>query len=58
VYNRLVNQPLLEVSYRVVFGLLDKGIFEVLGPTGLGTASTRAGSALASAQTGRVYDYA
>lgn len=58
VYNRLVNQPLLEGGYRVVFGLLDKGLFETFGPTGLGSASIRAGSVLNAAQTGRVYDYA
>lgn len=58
VYNRLVNQPLLEGGYRVVFGLLDKGLFEAFGPTGLSAISTRAGSTLNATQTGRVYDYA
>jgi hypothetical protein len=58
VYNRLINQPLLEWSYRVVFVLIDKGLLEIAGPTGLSTLSIRAGNRLVRAQTGRVYDYA
>jgi proton-translocating NADH-quinone oxidoreductase chain L len=58
VYNRLVNQPLLEGGYRVVFKLLDKGILEIFGPTGLGFASFRLSNLFASMQSGRVYDYA
>lgn len=58
VYNRLINQPLLEWAYRVVFVLIDKGLLEIAGPTGLSTLSIRAGNRLIRAQTGRVYDYA
>ena len=58
MYNRLVNQPLLFGAYRVVFALIDKGLLEIAGPTGAGEASFRAGRRLATAQTGRVYDYA
>jgi proton-translocating NADH-quinone oxidoreductase chain L len=58
VYNKIVNQPLLEGGYRVVFKLLDKGLFEYFGPTGLGISSFQLGRFFASLQTGRVYDYA
>lgn len=58
MYNRIVNQPLLEGAYRVVFGLIDKGLLEFLGPTGLGVVSFRSGAFLTSLQTGRAYDYA
>jgi len=58
VYNRLVNQPLLEGAYRVVFALIDKGLLEVAGPTGLSTIAIKAGNRLSRVQTGRVYDYA
>lgn len=58
VYNRLINQPLLEGSYRVVFALLDKGLFETFGPTGLGFSSFRLSNFFTQFQTGRVYDYA
>lgn len=58
MYNRLVNQPLLEGAYNVVFSLIDKGLLEVAGPTGADIVSVRVGNFFTSAQTGRVYDYA
>lgn len=58
VYNRLVNQPLLEGAYRVIFALIDKGLLETMGPTGFSTLVIKAGNKLAHTQTGRVYDYA
>lgn len=58
MYNRLINQPLLEGAYRVVFALIDKGLLETAGPTGFSTLAIKAGNKLSSAQTGRVYDYA
>jgi len=45
-------------AYNITFALIDKGILEVAGPTGLGRQTIRLGRTLASAQTGRVYDYA
>lgn len=57
VYNRWINQPLLEASYSAVFKKIDKGILESWGPTGLGQASFRFGDVLTRLQTGRVYDY-
>jgi hypothetical protein len=42
----------------VVFGLIDKGLLEFFGPTGLGVMSFRSGAFLTSLQTGRAYDYA
>ena len=57
VYNRLINQPLLETSYRYVFTVIDKGLLEAWGPTGLGKYSFKLGNFIASLQTGRVYDY-
>jgi NADH:ubiquinone oxidoreductase subunit 5 (subunit L)/multisubunit Na+/H+ antiporter MnhA subunit len=57
VYNRIVNQPLLESSYNVVFSLIDKGILEFFGPSGLSALSTRLGWLTNFAQSGRVYDY-
>jgi len=45
-------------SYNITFSLVDKGLLEFVGPTGLGRQTILAGRVLASAQTGRVYDYA
>jgi hypothetical protein len=58
VYNRIVNQPLLKGAYNITFSLIDKGVLEVIGPTGGGLLTYRAGTQLVRAQTGRVYDYA
>jgi NADH-quinone oxidoreductase subunit L len=58
VYNRLINQPILECGYRVVFALMDKGLLEAIGPTGLGVMSFKAGAFITALQSGRVYDYA
>jgi proton-translocating NADH-quinone oxidoreductase chain L len=58
VYNRLINQPLLKGAYNITFSLIDKGILEIAGPTGLGYLTLKAGKALTKFQTGRVYDYA
>lgn len=58
VYNRFINQPLLEGGYRIVFALIDKGFLETFGPTGAGKVSFLVGNVVTSFQTGRVYDYA
>lgn len=48
----------MEGAYNITFSLIDKGLLEVAGPTGLGRQTVLAGRLLASVQTGRVYDYA
>lgn len=48
----------MEGAYNVTFSLIDKGLLEVAGPTGLGRQTIVFGRLLASVQTGRVYDYA
>lgn len=58
VYNQFVNRPLMEGAYNITFSLIDKGLLEVVGPTGLGRQTILAGRRLAAVQTGRVYDYA
>jgi len=58
VYNEFINKPLMEGAYNIVFILIDRGFLEAAGPTGLGRQTTLFGRLLASAQTGRVYDYA
>jgi proton-translocating NADH-quinone oxidoreductase chain L len=58
VYNQYVNRPLMEGAYNITFSLIDKGLLEVAGPTGLGRQTILAGRWLARVQTGRAYDYA
>jgi len=38
--------------------LIDKGVLEITGPTGLGNIANNVGNSLIDKQTGRVYDYA
>lgn len=58
VYNRFVNQPLLEFAYKTVFRFLDKGLLEFIGPTSAGRIISKVGFHITRAQTGKVYDYA
>lgn len=58
VYNQLVNLPLMLGAYNISFALIDKGLLEWAGPTGLGQQVINGGRLLAATQTGRVYDYA
>jgi NADH:ubiquinone oxidoreductase subunit 5 (subunit L)/multisubunit Na+/H+ antiporter MnhA subunit len=58
VNNTFVNRPLLRQAYNGPFKLIDKGLLECLGPTGLGSLARYVGSVLTGAQTGRAYDYA
>lgn len=48
----------MEGAYNIVFGLIDKGLLEFVGPTGAARQTIRVGRLLAAVQTGRVYDYA
>jgi NADH:ubiquinone oxidoreductase subunit 5 (subunit L)/multisubunit Na+/H+ antiporter MnhA subunit len=58
VYNQLLNKPLMEGAYNITFSLIDKGLLEVAGPTGLGRQTILIGRLLSAVQTGRAYDYA
>lgn len=58
MYNQLLNKPLMEGAYNVTFSLIDKGLLEVAGPTGLGRQTILIGRLLSAVQTGRAYDYA
>jgi hypothetical protein len=48
----------MEGAYNVTFSLIDKGLLEVAGPTGLGRQTILIGRLLSAVQTGRAYDYA
>lgn len=57
VYNRFINKPLLQGAYNIPFSLIDKGLLEQMGPTGLGKMAVAIGYQLTKAQTGQVTDY-
>lgn len=58
VYNRFINQPILQGAYNITFSLIDKGLLEVAGPTGGSQLTSRLGAMLARVQTGSVPQYA
>lgn len=58
VNNALLNKPLLQHAYNGPFVMIDRGLLEYVGPTGLSTLIRRASHFLVSVQTGRAYDYA
>lgn len=55
--NRLVVLPVLRFGYRVAFQSLDRGLIELLGPTGLARAFGRLSAAAGRLQSGLIYHY-
>lgn len=58
VYNYFINKPILTGAYTLVFSLIDRGILELIGPTGAGRSSMFIGRLTTRIQTGQVQDYA
>jgi NADH-ubiquinone oxidoreductase chain 5 len=58
VYNSFVIAPSLWFGYEVSFKTLDKGVFEILGPFGIGTTFRRLAAQMSAIQSGFVYHYA
>lgn len=57
IYNRLVNVPLLQITYDRIFLILDKGLLELLGPYGLSEVFLNLGVDLKMDQDGEPYRY-
>jgi NADH-ubiquinone oxidoreductase chain 5 len=58
VYNDYVTQNMLSFGYHTSYKLIDRGVFEFLGPLGLSRLVSKRGSGFASLQTGFLYHYA
>jgi NADH-ubiquinone oxidoreductase chain 5 len=58
VYNDFIAQNMLNFGYHTSYKLIDRGVFEFLGPLGLSRLVSRRGSDLAQLQTGFLYHYA
>lgn len=56
-YNRAFVLPALLSGYRVFFRILDKGLIERLGPTGIGPVSFALAKATKSVQSGFLHNY-
>jgi NADH-ubiquinone oxidoreductase chain 5 len=58
VYNDYVVPKILSFGYTTTFTLLDKGLIEVLGPSGIANSFKQLSASVSSYQTGYLYHYA
>ena len=58
VYNEYIIQPSLIVSYNITYKVIDRGIIEVLGPSGISKLVFNNATVLQRLQTGFIYHYA
>nr|QDA21741.1 NADH dehydrogenase subunit 5 [Proschkinia sp. SZCZR1824] len=57
IYNEYLGQFFFKFGYSISYKYVDRGIFEIVGPTGLAATVLKIGSALHKLQTGFVYHY-
>ena len=57
IYNEYFGQFFFKFGYSISYKFVDRGIFELLGPTGLSFSTSNAGSKLYRNQTGYMYHY-
>jgi NADH-ubiquinone oxidoreductase chain 5 len=57
IYNEYFGQFFFKFGYSISYKFLDRGIFEILGPTGLSNTALKIGSSLHKMQTGFIYHY-
>jgi NADH:ubiquinone oxidoreductase subunit 5 (subunit L)/multisubunit Na+/H+ antiporter MnhA subunit len=57
IYNEYLGQFFFKFGYSVSYKFIDRGIFEVLGPTGLSQVSLNIASKLHKLQSGYLYHY-
>jgi NADH:ubiquinone oxidoreductase subunit 5 (subunit L)/multisubunit Na+/H+ antiporter MnhA subunit len=58
IYNAYIARPLLNFGHNISYKLLDRGWFELLGPTGIASLLKNITSHLSSLQSGALYNYA
>lgn len=57
IYNEYISQTFFKFAYSTSYKFIDKGIFEILGPTGFSIIILDIGSKLNQQQTGYIYHY-
>jgi NADH-ubiquinone oxidoreductase chain 5 len=57
IYNEYLGQFFFKFGYFISYKFFDRGIFEILGPTGLSMAALKIGSSLHKMKTGFIYHY-
>ena len=57
IYNEYLGQFFFKFGYSVSYKFVDRGIFEILGPTGLSLTILKISSNLHKMQSGKIYHY-
>jgi len=57
IYNEYFGQFFFKFGYSISYKFIDRGIFEILGPTGLSLTALKVGSGLHKMQSGYIYHY-
>ena len=57
IYNEFLGQFFFNFGYSVSYKFVDRGIFEILGPTGLSIVALKIGTNFHKTQTGYLYHY-
>jgi len=57
IYNELFGQFFFKFGYSVSYKSIDRGTFEIMGPTGLSSVAIKTAHQLHKAQTGSLYHY-
>jgi NADH-ubiquinone oxidoreductase chain 5 len=58
IYSECISQFFFKFGYSVSYKSIDRGTFEIIGPTGLSTVALKTANLLHKAQTGSLYHYA
>jgi NADH-ubiquinone oxidoreductase chain 5 len=56
--NELLISPLLKIGYSTTYKLVDKGLIELFGPSGLGKSALKLSKQVSLLQSGKVNQYA
>ena len=57
LYNEYLGQFFFKFAFSISYKFIDRGIFEILGPTGLSSTALKIGTGLHKMQTGLIYHY-
>ena len=57
IYNEVFGQFFFKFGYNISYKAIDRGTFEIIGPTGLSTVALNIAHKLHKAQTGSLYHY-
>lgn len=58
IYNEYISQFFFKFGYSMSYKSIDRGVFEIIGPTGLSSVALKTANFIHKAQTGSLYHYA